>query len=97
MAYFANGSEGEVLDEQCASCPMCDDAGEFQCPIQLQHLLHNYDQCNNEKFVAAMNIGVNEQGECQLRPTLLNPKFLAHAQRLVEESNGQRNWMKGQP
>jgi hypothetical protein len=29
MAYFANGCEGEVFDEQCAKCRF----GESPCPI----------------------------------------------------------------
>jgi hypothetical protein len=67
MAYFANGCEGEMLSAQCAECPLA----EQPCPILLVQLMHNYDQCNNEKLKAAMNLLINEDGICQLRPLLL--------------------------
>ena len=57
MAYFANGSEGEVLHAQCADCPLgygWNDARQGklfereptprQCPVQLAQMIHNYNQ-----------------------------------------------------
>jgi hypothetical protein len=69
MAYFSNGSEGEILEAQCEVCPL----GEQPCPIMAVQLLHNYDQVGNDKLRAAMNLLVDERGICQLRPLLVGP------------------------
>jgi len=46
MAYFANGTEGELYeDEYCSRC-IHDENGD--CPILLLHLLYNYDECNKK-------------------------------------------------
>lgn len=67
MAYFSNGTEGEKLDQQCDECPL----GQGPCPVFLVQMLHNYDQCDNEKLKAAMNLLIDERGICQVRPQLL--------------------------
>jgi hypothetical protein len=67
MAYFANGSEGELLQAQCDECPL----GEKPCPVALVQVMHNYDQCTNEKLKAAMNLLIDEHGICRLRPLLI--------------------------
>lgn len=67
MAYFPNGTSGEMLDDQCDECPL----GKAACPIFLVQMLHNYDQCSNEKLKDAMNLLINEKGICQMRPMLL--------------------------
>jgi hypothetical protein len=66
MAYFANGTEGLILDNQCAECPL----GQKACPIMAVQLMHNYDQCGNPNLQEAMSKLVNEQGLCQLKPLL---------------------------
>lgn len=68
MAYFANSTEGDILDQQCADCIL----GRKHCPVANVQLVHNYDQCGIPKLREAMNLLVNEQGICQLRP-LLDP------------------------
>ncbi len=68
MAYFANSTEGDKLQQQCDICPL----GRKQCPIMNVQLVHNYDQCGIPKLRDAMNLLVNEDGICQLRP-LLDP------------------------
>lgn len=68
MAYFSNGTEGMILDEQCAVCIHEDqDAG---CPIALVQMLYNYDQIGNDDLQAAMNILINEKGRCQMKPLI---------------------------
>ncbi len=63
MAYFANGTEGEVLDDQCARCPY----GEEPCPIALAHHIHNYDACNNEIARAILSLLVNDDTkDCEM-------------------------------
>jgi len=59
VAYFSNSTEGEVLDAQCADCPLghgwrnntrplfeVEDGTETGrgCPVQLVQSLFNYDQ-----------------------------------------------------
>lgn len=44
MAYFSNGSEGEVFDRQCAKCKY----GEKPCPISAVQMIYNYDAVNND-------------------------------------------------
>lgn len=68
MAYFSNGSEGAILDNQCAECPL----GEKPCPIALAQQLFNYKQIdkNGERNVAAevLDSLINEEGICQMKP-----------------------------
>jgi len=56
MAYFSNGTDGEKLDAQCDTCP----CGKKACPVFLVQMLHNYDQCDNPKLKAAMNLLIDE-------------------------------------
>ena len=44
MAYFSNGSEGAVFQNQCDRCRY----GEKACPIALCQLTFNYDQITAE-------------------------------------------------
>lgn len=68
MAYFSNGSEGAILDNQCAECPL----GEKPCPIALAQQLFNYKQIdkNGERNVASevLDTLINEHGICQMKP-----------------------------
>lgn len=62
MVYFSNGTEGGLLDEQCQNCLL----GQEACPIYLVQTIYNYDQCTNLKLKNAMNLLINEKGECQM-------------------------------
>lgn len=44
MAYFSNGSEGMVFEDQCAKCKY----GAKACPIALVQMLYNYDAVKAE-------------------------------------------------
>lgn len=70
MAYFPNATAGDILEQQCADCPLGDGIEEESCPILLVQLLYNYDQCDNKKLAEAMNCLINEDGICQMRPLL---------------------------
>ena len=61
VAYFPNGSAGEVLDNQCAGCLL----GDAGCPTQLVQLMYNYDQIDVPKLREAMEILVSEEGKCK--------------------------------
>jgi hypothetical protein len=65
MAYFSNGTEGEVFDEQCAQCRY----GEKPCPIELVQMLYNYDACNNEVATKILNRLVKQDGTCTMFET----------------------------
>jgi len=68
MAYFPNGTAGEVLDEQCHQCLHAMNDGVL-CPVYYVQMEYNYKQCDDgqECLRAAMNLLVNEAGECQMR------------------------------
>ena len=60
MAYFSNGSEGMVFDDQCAKCKF----GDKPCPIALVQINYNYDACNNEVARNILNTLVKQDGTC---------------------------------
>ncbi len=76
MAYFSNGSEGEVLDDQCADCPI----GEMMCPVLHVQMFYNYDQVasGQEKLRRALSLLVNDQGICQMRPLIVEALHERH-------------------
>lgn len=50
MAYFSNGSDGECYEAQyCSKCIHSKNNGG--CAVFLAHMLHNYDECNNENSI----------------------------------------------
>ena len=69
MAYFSNGCEGEVLEVQCADCPL----GGGPCPVKLIQLLYNYEQLDDgqEKLKDSMSMLVDNEGVCQVRKQIL--------------------------
>jgi hypothetical protein len=85
MAYFANGTEGDILQMQCCDCPLgfgWNDPRQGQlfeaeripkgCPVHAVQMLYNYDQVSagQEKLRAAMNVLIDERGVCQVRKVL---------------------------
>lgn len=62
MAYFSNGSEGMVLDDQCAKCKV----GQKPCPIALVQVVYNYDQLNDESGTATkiLDTLIRPDGTC---------------------------------
>lgn len=88
MAYFANGTEGACLENQCSDCPLgygWNDPNQGElfevereprgCPVYFVQMEFNYDQINkgNEQLRAAMNLLVDDKrGECQVRKHLVD-------------------------
>ncbi len=70
MAYFANGSEGMILDNQCVDCLHAN--SNAACPINFVHITYNYDQCSDgqEKLRDCLSKLVNDSGICQMRKLL---------------------------
>ena len=86
MAYFPNGTSGDVLDRQCADCPLGfgwnnpnqaklfdDDRQPKPCPVAFVQLTYNYDQLNkgNEQLREAISKIVCDSGECKVRSLLV--------------------------
>jgi len=67
MAYFSNGTEGMVFDDQCARCKY----GQHPCPIALVQIDANYDQLKDETGTARkiLNHLVKQDGTCTMWET----------------------------
>ena len=57
MAYFSNGSEAMVFEEECSNCIL----GEEACPIAWVQLEYNYEACNNKTASAILNHLVKQE------------------------------------
>ncbi|MCR4300675.1 MAG: hypothetical protein NUV51_03620 [Sulfuricaulis sp.] len=62
MAYFPNGSAGEVFENQCAQCRY----GDEPCPIYLAQYEHNYAACNNEVASKILDTLIKNDGTCAM-------------------------------
>jgi hypothetical protein len=62
MAYFSNGSEGMVFDDQCAKCKY----GDKPCPIAFVQMEYNYSQVNNEVATNILTALVESDGTCTM-------------------------------
>lgn len=62
MAYFSNGSEGTVFDDQCAKCKF----GRKPCPIAWVQIDFNYTQLDDTTGTARkiLNNLVKDDGTC---------------------------------
>jgi hypothetical protein len=71
MAYFPNGTAGEVLDDQCDSCLHGMNDGVL-CPVYHAQMEFNYKQVDDgqELLRAAMTMLINEQGKCQMKTAI---------------------------
>jgi hypothetical protein len=67
MAYFSNGSEGVVFDDECASCKY----GKHPCPIAWVQTNYNYDQLKDKTGTAEkiLNDLVSKNGTCKMKET----------------------------
>lgn len=71
MAYFSNGTEGDMYEEQyCSRCIHRNGKDGTGCAVWLAHVLHNYDECNNEESILHILIPRSKDGpwneECQM-------------------------------
>lgn len=62
MAYFSNGTEGMVFDDQCGRCKY----GQLSCPIALVQIHYNYDAANNKVASDILNSLVRNDGTCEM-------------------------------
>jgi len=66
MAYFPNGASGGDYREKY--CDNCVHDKNDDCPIWALHLMHNYEECNNDDSFLEVLIprdGIENQ-ECKL-------------------------------
>lgn len=67
MAYFANGTEGIILHNQCDKCPL----GSGPCAVAAAQTFYNYDQIDNDTATAILETLVSKDGICQMRPEII--------------------------
>ena len=77
MGYFPNGTA--AMDYQERYCFKCEHDRNEDCPIWLAHLLHNYDECNNDESILHLLIPIRKDGlgneECKMFvPLIEGPK-----------------------
>jgi len=65
MAYFSNGTEGMVFDEQCSKCKY----GDKPCPIAFAQMNYNYESANNDVATKILNTLVKDDGTCEMWKT----------------------------
>lgn len=69
MGYFSNGTEGDLYEERyCRRCVHGDGESAGECAVWFAHLLHNYDECNNDESILHLLIprnGVHNE-ECAM-------------------------------
>ena len=70
MAYFPNGTAGDILIEQCDNClhGMND---SVLCPIANVQIFFNYDQIDNEHLSKCLSALVRDDGVCLMRSAML--------------------------
>lgn len=62
MGYFSNGSAGDAYEaEYCHRCVHEDNEGAG-CAVMLAHLIHNYDECNNDNSILHLLIPRDQDG-----------------------------------
>lgn len=62
MAYFPNGSCGEVFEAQCGRCRY----GDQPCPIAMVQVMYNYEAVNNEVATNILDDLVKQDGTCAM-------------------------------
>lgn len=62
MAYFSNGTSGEVLEAQCDKCKL----KEGPCPIYFVQVAYNYDALNNKVATNILDGLIKNNGTCAM-------------------------------
>lgn len=63
MGYFANGTEGAIYEAQyCERCVHYGPEDGPGCMVWFAHLLHNYDECNNDDSILHLLIPRSADG-----------------------------------
>lgn len=85
MAYFSNGTEGMVFDDQCSKCKY----GKHPCPIAFVQIDANYDQHKDKSGTATKILGhlVKPDGTCTMWETFRHDLEIDPAQMELELFN----------
>lgn len=76
MAYFANGTEGTYLDEQCDDC-LHGISDDVCCPVYLCQIHFNYDQLKNAQLEECLHYLVGKQDhKCKIKIAIESCKLL---------------------
>jgi len=77
MAYFPNGTAGEIFDEQCSNC-LHGISDDIMCPVCYVQTTYNYDQTRpmEKKLRECLNSLVNEKGICMMKTAMEECKVL---------------------
>lgn len=59
MAYFSNGTEGDMYCKQWCDRCLHQDSG---CTVWLLHMLYNYDECNKKESMLHVLIPIRQDG-----------------------------------
>ncbi len=68
MAYFPNGTSGEILEVQCCECLHKDI--DTTCPIYYVQSVFNYKQSENRDLEVCLGLMINDKGICQMKKIL---------------------------
>lgn len=69
MAYFPNGTAGDVLEQQCETC-LQGVNDELLCPVYLVQLQYNYEQSGNKQLEACLQDLIDQAGTCQMKQAI---------------------------
>ena len=62
MGYFSNGTEGAIYEELYCSRCIHQKPNDGGCAVFLAHLLHNYEECDNEDSILHLLIPRKKDG-----------------------------------
>lgn len=63
MAYFSNGTEGAMYEEEyCSRCVHQGPEDGPGCTVWLAHMLHNYEECNKKDSILHLLIPRRKDG-----------------------------------
>lgn len=69
MAYFPNGTAGEILDRQCDEC-IHGKSDDVMCPVYYVQATFNYKQIDDLWMEKILTHLINSEGICQMKRSL---------------------------
>ncbi|MCK9274831.1 MAG: hypothetical protein M0P57_07060 [Syntrophales bacterium] len=65
MAYFQNGTDSELIDNECRNCEL----GKELCPVYLAQCLFNFEQMEEgkERLMQVLHLLIDDNGTCQMK------------------------------
>jgi|SaaInlLV_10m_DNA_2_1039722.scaffolds.fasta_scaffold07608_7 hypothetical protein len=75
MAYFSNGTDGMVLDDECSTCLIGKDPEQL-CPILFVQIENNYNAVNNEVATNILNHLIDNNGKCAMKEIITEKSLI---------------------